>query len=353
MGDVYAKLKVAAVQAAPVFLDREATVEKACQLILEAGRQGAEIIGFPECYIPGFPHWFTFHYPQDCRGFFKELFKNAVEVPSEATERLGQAARAAKAYVVMGINEKEPRTLGTLYNTQLFIDRDGSLLGKHRKIVPTLFERLVHKGGDGSTLQVFPTAFGELGGLICGENTNSLARFALLAQGEKIHVAAWPAFATKDCDIYKRGIEIRTRYHAFEGKVFVISSTGIFSQEMVERLCDTEEKRRMVVDSGGFSAILAPNGDYLAGPLTSGEGILYADIDLEQIIEGKFSHDLIGHYNRFDLFTLLLDTSTHPSLVINRREGGATKRLAGEERRLDPIEGALEPSQDFPVLKSC
>ncbi|MBI2997384.1 MAG: hypothetical protein HYY46_02830 [Deltaproteobacteria bacterium] len=180
MGDSYPKFKVAAVQAAPVFLDREKTTEKACRLIREAGKEGARVIGFPEAYIPGFPHWFDYRIARDCKPLIMELFKNSVEIPGPVTDTLCEAAREAGATVVMGVNEREPGTLGTLFNTQLFIGPDGKILGKHRKLVPTWTERLVHAGGDASTLKIFHIDVGPVGGLICGENTNSFYRMALL-----------------------------------------------------------------------------------------------------------------------------------------------------------------------------
>ena len=236
-----------------------------------------------------------------------ELFKNAVEVPSPTVDRLCREARDNHAYVVMGINERVPGTMGTLYNTMLFIGRDGEVLGRHRKIMPTFAERLVHAAGDASGLRVYPTAFGEIGGLICGENTNPLAKFALFAQGEKIHVASWPAFPTAANQVNREGASLRTRAVAFEGKVFVLAAAGVFDQRMIDMLCDTGERRRLVATSGGNSAIVGPNGQYLAGPLPEGEGILVAEMDLEQIVEAKIVHDVTGHYNRPDLFTLTVD----------------------------------------------
>lgn len=331
MGDIYPQFKVAAVQAAPVFLDREKTTEKACQLIRTAGREGAKVIGFPECFIPGFPHWFDFRIARECRSFIKELFKNSVEIPSSITESLCQAAKDAQATVVIGLNEREPGSMGTLFNTQLFIGPDGRILGKHRKLVPTWTERLVHTGGDASTLKVFPTDVGPASGLICGENTNSFYRMTLLLQGERIHVASWPAFPTR---ARQEAIEIRTRNYAFEGRCFVISSTGVFSDKMRESLCPTPEQKNKIVGTGAFSSIIGPAGDYLAGPDTGGEKILYAEVDPEIIIDEKISHDLTGHYNRFDLFTLLVDDRpVQRGPVFKERkeeEAAAVLRSAGE-----------------------
>jgi nitrilase len=320
MGDEYPKVKLAAVQAAPVFLDREATVDKACRLIAEAGGNGAGIIGFPECFIPAFPHWFQFLCSEDpeCKRFYLELFNNAVVIPSPATDRLCEAARQAGAYVVMGLNEKEAGSLGTLYNTQLFIGRDGKILGKHRKIVPTKYERIVHGAGDGSTMQVWPTEYGGLGGLICGENTNSLARFTLIARGERFHVASWPAFATRQTQFNHETLDLRARYHAYEAKCFVISATGIFSEEMKALLCKTPEAQANVAGDGAHSSIIGPKGQFLAGPLLKGEGIVYADADVADIVEAKTQHDITGHYNRFDIFRLYVNEEALVPLHLGR-----------------------------------
>jgi nitrilase len=304
MGDTYPKFKVAAVQAAPVFLDREKTAAKACRLIRAAGKEGARVIGFPECFIPGFPHWFDFRLARECKGLIKELFKNSVEIPGPVTDLLCQAAKDAHATVVIGLNERDSGSMGTLFNTQLFIGPDGRILGKHRKLVPTWTERLVHAGGDASTLKIFPTEMGPVSGLICGENTNSFYRMTLLLQGERIHVASWPAFPGRP---RQDSIEIRTRNYAFEGRCFVISATGVFSDEMRELLCVTDEQKIKASGSGAYSSIIGPSGNYLAGPDTGGEKILYAEVDPETIIDEKISHDLTGHYNRFDLFTLVVD----------------------------------------------
>ncbi|MDA2933848.1 carbon-nitrogen hydrolase family protein [Acidobacteria bacterium AH-259-D05] len=313
MGDTFPKLKAAAVQAAPVLLDREATVDKACRLIEEAGDRGAQVIGFPECYIPGHPYWYDFYVATDpiCRSFNVELFKNSMVVPSAATEALGKAARRAHAWVVMGIAEKDPGSFGSIYNTQLFFSPDGTLVGKHQKLVPTVWERLVHTGGDGSTLQTYQTPFGGLSGLICGENINSLARTTLLLEGEVIHVASWPAFATRGYERQFHTIDVRMRYYAFEGRIFVISSCSVWSEEMKDVLQLNSEARSSFIGEGGHSGILNPMGDYIVGPQEEGETILYADLDLREVTEGKLTHDVTGHYQRFDIFSLQVNRQAY------------------------------------------
>jgi nitrilase len=309
MGDHYPTVKLAAVQAASCFLDRERTTQKACSLIEEAGRHGAQVIGFPEGFIPAFPQWYHFHpaYSPAALKLSHRLFAEAVEVPSPTTEAIGEAARRAGAYVVIGVNERRPGSLGTLYNSLLFFSPEGELIGCHRKIMPTLTERLVHAAGDGAGLKTYDTPFGPIGGLICGENTNSFARMALLLQGERIHVAAWPAFPVA-ANSGGRGIDIRVSYHAFEGRVFVISAAGVLDEEGLAVMALTPEQRELIVSRGGHSGIVGPDGNYMVGPAGEEETILYADADLGRIVAGKYSHDLTGHYNRFDLFTLEVRT---------------------------------------------
>lgn len=314
MGDSYPKARLAAVQAAPVWLDRTATAAKAARLIEEAADNGAQVIGFPEGFVPGFPDWYHWHMPRspEALRFHSELFKNAVEVPGPVVDVIGAAARRTRTHVVIGVNERDPGTMGTLYNSQLFFGPDGALQGVHRKLMPTFTERLVHTSGDGSSVRTYETAFGRIGGLICGENTNSLARFALLAQQERIHVASWPAFVFPP---QFNGIDIRARYHAFEGRVFVISACGVLDEACLDAMGVTQAQREAIPGRGGHSGIIGPDGSYIVGPADDTPQILYADADMEKVIEGKLSHDLTGHYNRFDVFTLQMRTSPSAALA--------------------------------------
>ncbi|MBP1724682.1 MAG: aliphatic nitrilase [Deltaproteobacteria bacterium] len=246
MGDTFPKFKAAAIQAAPVFLNREATVEKSCRLIEEAAGKGAELIAFPEVYIPAYPWWHRLDNPYRGHRYFRELVKNSVEIPSPAMDRICECARKFNVFVVMGINERVPETLGTIYNTNVLIDRRGKILGAHRKLVPTFAEKLTWGGGDGSTLKVYDTEIGKLGMLNCGENTNSLARYALIAQGEQVHIANYPGQPAGDESNYDlaHAIEIRSAGHAFEGKLFNVVSCCVFTPEIAKILGDTEEKKR-------------------------------------------------------------------------------------------------------------
>jgi nitrilase len=353
VGDTFPKFKAAAIQAAPVFLNREATVEKTCRLIEEAAANGARLIAFPEVFIPAYPYWSRLDNPYRGHKYFRELVKNAVQIPSPATERLCQCARRAGAYVVLGINERVPETLGTLYNTNLLIHPEGKILGIHRKLVPTFIEKITWGGGDGSTLKVYDTEIGKLGMLNCGENTNSLARFALIAQGEQVHVANYPAQPIGDDSRYdiRHAIEIRSAAHAFEGKLFNVVSCSLFSREMADLLGDTEEKRRMVNQgSNGLTAIYGPDGKHLAGPMDPNEeGMVLAEIDIEQIITQKLRHDIAGHYNRFDVLSLNLNRRPQKSIwEMAGGEEGATDRESLEEIRKRVDELAAWMRKRFP-----
>lgn len=342
MGDIYPKLKVAAVQAAPVFLDREATVDKACRLILEAGENGADAVVFPECFIAAYPCWFGFYPSQHptCGRLNREMFKNAVEIPSAATDRLCQAARQANTYVVMGLNERRPGMMGTMYNTNLFIHRNGSIMGKHQKLTPTVTERLVHGWGDGRGLRVFPTEYGAMGTLICSENGNPLFRFALYSQGEVVHFANWPAFATPyGPGCHREAMLLRMRNYAWEGKVYVVSSAEIFTEEIADILELDGEQRRSIKEMGGCSAIIDPNGIYLAGPAGEEETILYAEIDLEKIVDARIVQDYTGHYNRFDVVSL----SYNPAPYVPMRQLMQGTVSFGEERGELGMDGVVKP----------
>jgi len=304
MDNSFPRYKVASVQATPVFLDCQATIEKACRLINEAALNGAALVVFPETWVPGYPVWINaaalWNYLPEKR-VFARLFKNSVDVPGPVTERLGEVARENNIYVVIGVNERTRS--GTLYNTIVFIGKDGNLLGKHRKLVPTYHERMIWGHGDASTLNVFETEIGRLGGLVCWEHWMPLARYALYAQGEQIHAALWPT-ATDT-------FHIACRNMAFEGRLFVIVSCSYLTKSMLP--ADFELAKEMEgypeVFSRGGSAIIGPDAKYLAGPVYDEETILYADIDLERIIEEKQALDVVGHYSRSEFLKLQVDRS--------------------------------------------
>jgi len=314
MGDIYPVVKVAAVQAASVFLDREGSTEKACRLIREAGRNGAHVIGFPEGFIPAHPIWYHHHAATGALAnrLAVELFKNAVEIPGPEIEALCAAARDAGAYVVIGVCEKLPRTLGTMFNSQVFIAPDGTYMGKHQKIMPTVGERLVHTGGFGDTLHAFPTGFGPMSGLICGENSNPLAVFAMTAEGSRIHVMSWPNHFPTSGDPMRNRVSVDSQAFAQMSKAFVVSACGTIDEDVIRKLEPSPEAERFLrsPDCCGGSVIVAPNSRIIAGPMGAEEGILYADCNFDVSINMKLRHDFAGHYNRPDIFQLQVNRGT-------------------------------------------
>ncbi|ATA55581.1 aliphatic nitrilase [Variovorax boronicumulans] len=304
------KFKAAAVQAAPVYLDTDATIDKACALVAEAAAHGATLIAFPEVFVAGYPYWNWVMNPIEGSPWFERLCRSAIEVPGPQVQRLQQAARSHGVHVVIGVNERSPTGVGTLYNTLLTIGPDGALLGRHRKLVPTWAEKLTWANGDASSLRVHQTAVGPLGSLACGENTNTLARFSLLAQGELVHVASYISLpvAPPDYDMAE-AIRLRAAAHSFEGKVFTVVSCSTVSEDIIEAMAATHPKSRELLSrrSSAFSGILGPDGRVIGKPLIDEEGIVYADIDLSRCIQPRQMHDITGHYNRFDIFDLRVD----------------------------------------------
>ncbi len=329
-GDRPPRVKLAAVQAAPVYLHREKTTEKACARILERAAGGARVVAFPEGFIPGHPLWYHFYPATDPKSnaLATRLFLNAVEVPSRITEALCEAAKEAGVYVVMGICERRPGTFGTLYNTQLFIAPDGTILGRHRKLVPTLGERLVHMGGYGDTLRTYPTDFGRLGGLICGESSNPLAIFALMAEYPHVLTVSWPnRFPKRGMSCPERAL-VAGRALALMTKAFVVNACGTLTDEMRELLVYTEEDRVILWDdrSTGGSCIIGPSGQVVAGPMGAEEGILVYEADLNECVSEKIRHDYAGHYNRPDIFQLRINAAVPRIFVREGEEGGEVRR---------------------------
>ncbi|MCS7143261.1 MAG: carbon-nitrogen hydrolase family protein [Aigarchaeota archaeon] len=302
----YVLFRVAAVQAAPVFMDKQRTIAKACSLIEEASANGADLAVFPECFVPGFPHWFDFmDVEEGMRRFYKRYHENSVLVGSRDTEPLREVAKRTGCHVVIGISERIGASSGTLFNSQVIISDEGAILGVHRKIMPTFYEKILFAMGDGDTLKVFDTNIGKLGSLICGEHTNMLACFAQLAMGEELHAASWPAFFTKRQSKFIDGMDIRVRYYAFAGKVYVVSSCGVVDDGVLDMIAGGNLDR--VVSRGGGSMIVGPDGQYVARPVFGDETIVYAEVDTERLAEERAHQDITGHYNRFDIFKLIVD----------------------------------------------
>jgi aliphatic nitrilase len=304
------KSKVAAVQAAPVFLDTEATVDKACALIAEAAANGAKLVAFPEVFVAGYPYWNWLMTPIKGSVWFERLCRASITVPGPEVDQLRAAAREHDCVVVIGINERDLRSVGTIYNTNLIIDADGTLLGRHRKLVPTWAEKLTWTGGDGSSLRVYHTPVGPLGTLACGENTNTLARFALLSEGELVHVANYIALPVAPASYdMAAAILIRAAAQSFEGNVFTIVSCSTVSEEIIAAMSADRPANRELLSrkNSAFSGIIDPSGNTVGEPLIDDEGIVYGEIDLGACIQPKQMHDIVGAYNRFDIFDLRVD----------------------------------------------
>ena len=307
----FKKFKAATIQTSPVFLNVEKTIEKAITFIKGASQNGAQLIAFPEVFVAGYPYWNWIMTPVQGSKWYEQLYKNSVSVTDESMKPLFQAAKDNNIHIVIGINERGD-SYGEIYNTNLIIDNQGNLIGKHRKLVPTWAEKLTWTSGDGSSLKVHNTEIGPIGTLACGENTNTLARFTLLWQGELIHIANYISLpvAPPDYDMAE-AIKIRAAAHSFEGKLFTIVSCSTISQEIMDALrADVPNVDELLTrKSSAFSGFIGPNGAVIGTPLIDEEGMVYADIDLEKCIQPKQMHDILGHYNRFDIFDLRVNTA--------------------------------------------
>lgn len=304
---------VAAVQASPVFLDRAATIDKACALIAEVGERGATVAVFPEAFVPCYPLW-SWYIPagnsHPLRALYAELLANSVTIPGAEIERLSDAARRAKVAVVMGVNERNAEASSTtIYNTLVFLGPDGAVLGRHRKLIPTAAERLVWGRGDGDDLDVYQLPFGRLGGLVCWENYMPLARYTLYARGVQIYAAP----------TWDRGEPWTStlRHIAKEARAVVIGACSpVRKTDIPERL---PFKAQYLADkpewlNPGGSAIVDPDGKLLAGPLLEQAGILYADVPDEALTGPRWQLDVAGHYARPDVFELRVHRRARPLL---------------------------------------
>lgn len=308
----------AAVQAAPVFLDPQATTAEACALVQEAARNGAKLVAFPEAFIPGYPYWNWICTPIEGSPWFEKLWRSSILVPGPEIAALCAEARANRVHIVIGVNERDRSSVGTLYNTMVVIGPDGQILGRHRKLVPTWAEKLTWTGGDGSSLQVYPTELGSLGVLACGENTNTLARFALLAQGEQVHVASYISLPVAPPDYnMAEAIELRAAAHSFEGKVYTVVSCSTISEEIIEAMTASRADARALLSrkSSAFSGVIGPDGRVVGTPLIDEEGIVYAEIDLARCIQPRQMHNITGHYNRFDIFELRVNARPQSAMT--------------------------------------
>ncbi len=315
------RVKVAVVQAASVLMDREASTEKAVSLIQQAAAGGAEVILFPEAFIPGYPRGLTFgtsvgSRSEAGRADWLRYWRNSVVVPSATTEALGEAAHQAGAFLAVGVIERVGELGGgTLYCTILYFGPDGELLGKHRKLKPTASERLIWGEGDGSTLTVVDTPYGKMGGLICWENYMPLARTAIYAQGVQLYLAP-----TADA---RETWQSTIRHIALEGRCFVLACNQFVTKDIYpsDLACYDELKTAPEVMCRGGSAIVGPLGQYIVEPVYGREDILRAELDLDQIAASRFDFDVVGHYARPDVFQLIVNRAEKDSVLFTRKAG--------------------------------
>lgn len=301
----------AAVQAAPVFMDIDATIDKGIRLIHEAAKEGATLIAFPETWVPTYPLWIfgAANWGDEVSGrVYRRLHENALMIGGEPLKRLCAAAAQAGAMVVIGASEKLSPKSSSLFNSQFFISDKGKLLGVHRKLMPTYTERNIWAYGDGSTLHAFDTdAQGRVGGLICWEHWMPLTRFAMHAKHEDVHVAAWPELPEEH--------HLASRHYAFEGKCYVICVGSYQNTSHIPEDFELMEAIGGMGDLGGDandimpggSGIIGPDGKWVAGPVAGKEVIIYGEIDLNRCIEERLLLDSVGHYNRPDVFRLTVD----------------------------------------------
>lgn len=319
MGDEFQDFTLAAVQAAPVYLDRDASIEKACLLIEQAGAKGADLAVFGETWVSGYASFAGWANHPAFGGLLRRFVLNAVEVPSPATDALCAAARRAGTDVAIGIAERDSTTGGSVYCTLLFIGREGVILGKHRKLKPTMFERTVWGEGDGSSLRLYDRPYGRLGGLNCWEHQMVLPGYALISQGLQVHAGVWPG------GTFTRQ-EVLSRAFAMQSAAYVVMTGGLLREEDMPddirelRMSFPEHERHIVMPCDGDSAIIGPDGNYLAGPVLNEEVILTAIGNTGTVMFQKMIADHAGHYTRPDVFEFKVNRRPKKTVSFDDRE---------------------------------
>lgn len=296
---------IAAIQASPVFMDLDATIDKACKLIKKAGKKGASLAVFPEAFVPGFPDW-IWHIPPIEMALNQELYalllEQSVTIGSVQTDKLCTAAKKAGIYVVIGVNKKNMKSSGgSINNTLLFINPEGILFGYHEKLIPTVAERMIWGYGDSNTVTVYDTDLCKVGGLICWENYMPLVRYALYTKGIELYLA--PTYDEGDT------WNATMKHIAKEGRCFVSGCCMVLKKEdVLKKLPQLKPYYQSVGEfiNKGNSVIVDPNGNVLAGPLNAKEGILLATVDLKMLRGSKWNLDVAGHYARPDAFELVI-----------------------------------------------
>lgn len=340
-------LRAAACHVSPIYLSAKDTTQKCISLIHQASRNSANLVVFPESFIPAFPHWSSLRTPSENHDLFKQMATQSLYADGEEMRAIQNAAKVTKTIVSLGISEKVRYSSATLFNTNMIIGSEGEILVHHRKLMPTFFEKLTWSLGDGYGLRVADTPYGKIGSLICGENANPLARYSLMAQGEQVHISSWPAIwptrmpkefsaSNFSSDTPAAGAnydnvranKTRAAAHCFEAKCFGImcaghleadaiatASMGSSNPEIISKALENSPRgATMFLDPTG-AALPAYVIDPVSGArlskefLQNEEGVLYADMNLEDCIEGKQYHDVVGGYQRLDVFDLKIDRS--------------------------------------------
>ncbi|MEM1051747.1 MAG: carbon-nitrogen hydrolase family protein [Pseudomonadota bacterium] len=335
--------KTACVQAAPEYFDMQAGVAKTIRLIEEAAGEGAKLIAFPECWIPGYPWWAWLDAPAMGMQFVPRHFNNCMTADGPEVQQIAQAAKDREIYVVLGYSERKD---GSLYIAQLHIDPWSQTITARRKLKATHTERTIFGEGDGSDYFVRDTEIGRVGSLCCWEHLNPLNKFAMYSQNEQVHVGAWPGFSLYSGKAYALGPELNTavsQVYAAEGQCFVLAASLVVTPEIQDMICDTDLKKELLPLGGGTARIFGPDGSPLAEPLPeTEEGILYADIDLDMISLAKAAADPSGHYSRPDVFRLVANKERRSSVEIVGEDSSVEPRVVaiGDALESDEMEQA-------------
>jgi nitrilase len=357
MANDFPVLKLAAAQVSPAYLDREASVAVACKWIAEAGRQNVDVLGFGEAWLPAYPFWIFMGHPIYSAPFSRQLYANAVEIPSAATDALCRAAKEANVFVVMGLTE---RSGGSLYLAQIFISNEGKIVGHRRKLKPTHWERAIWGEGDGSDFFVVDSPYGNIGAFNCWEHLQPLNIMTMNALNEQIHVASWPAFAIYnkvDPSFSNEANVSASRAHAMMTQSFTIHVSAVVDEQTVDMLCgDDQSLRHLFEVGGGTSEIIAPGGGTIAkSPGPTFEGLIIGECDMGQIATAKMSNDSSGHYQRGDVFQLhfnprprrpFIMQTDEQSPEVNTSSGMASPGLPAikpkpQQSRPEPVKAAV------------